>query len=182
MNPNRRDGELPASDSAGAGRRVLWTCTSFGVLALICIVVFFVVRHDRHESADPGGHVLTWISGIVGSIPHNSVVIDQRFAEPIQEACDGNEASRGWSDVVAEVDFRSNEPPDILISGISSNLGVQHWRQTSNTSSNGAPAGRWDRDLPNGEAATTQLIRLANHVEWQLTATAPPVGKPATGC
>lgn len=174
-------GASAANARSDQGRR--WTpiaVASVGAVA-VAVVLGLLIWRPWGGTGDPGGRILAQLKPVAYALPPGSHVNYRHLVEPHQDSCDGNPATRGWSQVVAQTNFDWSGSPQQLVDIIKSRMQALGW-SFSPATDNGLPAGQWTKTLTGGTTAGTALGVEAGGSAWTLLAIAPPVGRPAAGC
>jgi hypothetical protein len=181
--------------SLGVRRRRV---TAFGALILVLVIASTWWAVGRSSSGDPRGQVLNqlvpaatalpdygtprlpWVSAIGMSAigPNGSYVIKM---EPHTDSCDGVASTRGWSDVTLQAGFHWRGTPSSLFLYVDRRLGAIGWHRVPlNRGSD--PQAMWWLLLKNGKEARASLFLASPKYPWEFVATAPPIGRAASGC
>lgn len=136
---------------------------------------------------DPGGVALQLLRTVRAAVPAGAQLLaGEQASEPRWSSCDGDAATGGWSDAAVSFDFRTDIALDAVVSGASSALADAGWTAAGVEETPLGPSATWRRTLADGRTAEAVLSRSTRSASadayWDLTAFAPPVGRPARGC
>jgi hypothetical protein len=180
-------GEEPATRSGHPFRAVI-----IGLVAVVLIAggTWLFVRNEA--SGDPGGKVLSQLVPAASALPgYGTPRLPWTSApsmsgpyliksEPRQDSCDGMAGTQGWSQVVVQAGFDWPGTPDGLFSSVGEHLHALGWKRVSIRDPTDSEA-IWLKRLTNGSKAEANLSPEGES-HWEFVATAPPVGKAASGC
>lgn len=169
--PHRRSSKRPISRRLVVGIAV-------AILVFASVLVFWVFRGGN---PDPGSQILRQVASIRSAVPHGVVINYANLDEPRIDSCDGIPSTRGWSDVVAQINFNWSGSPSALVASVNQHLIDVGWVDFEAESNNGQPGGAWQKRLTNRTTARAQLS-VEPLGSWTLFASAPPVGKRVSGC
>ena len=187
----------PVRDEEPSAHRVhRFRALIIGLVAAVLIAsgAWLFVRNEA--SGDPGGKVLGQLVPAASALPGYSTPslpwastpsLSHPYiikSEPRQDSCDGMPGTQGWSQVVVQAEFDWTGTPDGLFSLVGEHLDALQWNRVSiRNPTFSAPEAIWSKRLTNGSTATVMLsLDVVGQPHWGFVATAPPVGKAASGC
>lgn len=139
----------------------------------------------RHQGGDPGGVRQKSLRSISVALPSEALVQHHSAGGPIRDSCDGQPGTEGWSLVSNNYQFTSARSAEAVITTAQAGLKGAGWTQTSAITSP-APLVVWTKTVSEGVVAHAQLSigspGSRGPSYWDLGATAPPAGTPASGC
>jgi hypothetical protein len=158
------------------------------VVAVIGLVVLLVVggvafriAQSGPSGGDPGGRILSQLKPTSVAVPPTAPIGYANYVEPRMDSCDGRAGTQGWGDAVVQIYFQWNGSPSALLSYANGRLSQLGWGAFRLQTQNGIPGGDWIKQLNNGSVAQVRL-GAESYGGWTLFATAPPVGRRASGC
>lgn len=171
--PHRGDRLAPGGNSAVIALLFVGLFVVVGVVA--------VVRHEtsQHAGGDPGGRIMAVLREAKAAVPEGAHVLLLQDDGPHWDSCDGRDGTFGWDDVTYYVRFTSDMPAPEVFRAADAALLVEGWTRTGG---DGNAFGSWS---PAGTRLAGAEARLSYDVQsrvWGLIATAPPVGRPSSGC
>jgi hypothetical protein len=163
-----------------------------GVLLVVLIIAGWILFARATASGDPGGKVIKQLIPAASALPGYGTpslpwTVEPSLSksyllkiEPQRDSCDGIAGTQGWSQVVLQAAFRWPGTSQALMARVGARLVALGWRQA--IAPDEVQAG-WMKRLDNGSTATAMLnLSPLGPPSWEFVATAPPVGKPASGC
>ena len=168
---------LPPAKSRRPQARVIAVGCALALTAFIALLIWSL----RAGSGDPGGRILAQLKPVGYTLPAGAAVNYRQMFEPHQDSCDGNPATKGWSQVVSQTNFQWSGTPSRLIAMINTRMQNLGWT-FSPASGNGQPGGEWTKTLTGGTTADATLTAEPGGSTWTLIALAPPVGRAVSGC
>jgi hypothetical protein len=153
------------------------------VLSVAAGVAWFFLAPAMAASGDPQGRRLKQLQQTADAIPSNVHVLYRHDLEPHQDSCDGRPETRGWGDVVVQVHFSSAQSATSVADRADQLLSGRGWARVIAFNDTDGTESVWRKNLDDGSPATVLLSKsqFASD-EWTLYASAPPVGKAASGC
>ena len=154
------------------------------VLAVVVVAAGVGVwwRLASSPTGDPGGKVMAQLVPVISTVPEKASTKYVWRLEPHQDSCDGIVSTRGWSQVVLQIGFTWRRSPLALFTVMNTRLVTLGWRHTTKTQVAFPLEYLWTKKLTNGTGARLTVDREYPASNWQLDATAPPVGKAVSGC
>jgi hypothetical protein len=161
-------------------RRPVVVVTGIVVLLVVGAVAFWIARSGP-SSGDPGGRILSQLKSTSLAVPPTAVIGYANYVEPRMDSCDGIAGTQGWDDVIVQIYFQWSGSSSSLLSYAKDRLSKLGWGAFKVEIQNGVPGGGWIKQLGNGSVAQVQL-GAESYGGWTLWATAPPIGRQASGC
>ena len=171
--------------------------TAIGALIAVLVTASTWWAVGRSSSGDPGGQVLNQLAAAATALPgygtprlpwvsalgtanglNDSYVIKM---EPHTDSCDGIAATQGWSDVVLQAGFHWRGTSSSLFLYVDRRLEAMGWHRVP-IKRGGNSQAMWWLTLKSGKQARASLDRVTPKYPWEFVATAPPIGKIASGC
>ena len=152
-----------------------------GICALVA-ALSWVLIDSRSANGDPGGRVLAQVAPVRSAIPTGLKIIGSHYWEPTMTSCDGDPKTKGWSPVVAQIDFSAQEPAAVLVLNVTKNLVGAGWSSIKYGTENDKPSVTLSKRLIHGRLARAHLSKDVVGDSWTLVAMAPPVGREASNC
>jgi hypothetical protein len=151
------------------------------VVVLVAGGVAFWITRSGPSGGDPGGRILSQLKPTSLAVPLTAVTGYANYVEPRMDSCDGRPGTQGWDDVVVQIYFQWSGDSSSLLSYAKDRLSKLGWGAFKVQAQNGVPGGDWIKQLSNGSVAQVQL-GAEPYGGWTLFATAPPIGRRASGC
>lgn len=132
-----------------------------------------------------GGSLGSLHSLVLRSLPSDAKVtkVSTSDAHWVSHGCDG---SYGWSPIIVDVHFASNEPPTEVLAhanAIFANEGWTRWHQAAGFLSDGTAGVIWTKSpLDTTTASMVDGGSSSQPGKWSVDATVPPQGKAVQGC
>jgi len=148
------------------------------VLATAGVIAWgFTHGSGRLPGGDPGGRILAQLAPVAGAVPEGVKLNRREFDEPFVDYCDET-STRGWTLPTARVNFDWTGAPQEAINLVGQRMQVLGWTLAPGLNQGFlSPVQSWTKRLTEGKVATATLQRTPAPGKWNLTATAPPVGK-----
>lgn len=86
---------------------------------------------------DSGRRRLEALSSVSIALPKNAQIHLRTVADPHWDSCDGRQGTFGWSDVVVDYQFTTNEGGSGVVNTAASTLTSHGWRVTKQTNAGG---------------------------------------------
>ena len=170
-NPHTREGRL-------WGRQAVIVVVAVAVV----VVILLLIGRSRAGTGDPGGRILAQIAPAATAVPTGVKLNYENRDEPHMDSCDGRSSTRGWGDVVVQVNFDWSGSPQQVLMTVDQNLQARGWTRTLGGQLNFEPAQSWEKQLSNRTTAGASLSSEPDGKTWTLLAEALPEGKRASGC
>ena len=177
----------PAKDAPGTPppKRSQLAWLAGGLAVVLAGIAFAAALGLRHPGGDPGGVRQKALRSISVGLPSDARVQHHSAGGPIRDSCDGRPGTEGWSPVSNDYQFTSTRSAEAVIATAQARLKGAGWTQTAAITSP-APLVMWTKTVSEGVVAHAQLSVGSPGPKgpsyWDLGATAPPDGTPASGC
>ena len=164
-------------------RSTLWPGLLLVVLVGLTGTVWASLR-SNHEDPDPGGRILNALQSVRRAVPPGADVTLRQQNGSTWDSCDGRTATFGWSNLTADVEFRSRKAPRLLLDDADKALRAAGWQYANAQDSPLGPGARWTRTVAGSTQASAILSPATggNGTYWKLQALAPPLGQRTQGC
>jgi hypothetical protein len=149
-----------------------------GALLLVAAGVVIVHVREHHAGGDPGGRIMAVLTNAEVAIPPGAEIAYRHDEGPHWDSCDGRDGTYGWDDVVFQVHFSSTLSASEIVAGADGALLAKGWSRSG--LADGPTQWIWGTQQ-RSVGAQAQLTRDPDG-KWTLYATAPPVGRRASGC
>lgn len=157
-----------------------------GGLFAVGLVAAWAMAAITHGTPDPGGRSFARLQTTLTALPRDAQVILQQANEPQWTSCDGRAGTSGWTDVTISTQFRTHESPAELVAAAGRRLAAAGWSGRRPLDSPLGSGAMWSHLVADGARATVSLTPATmgggTAPFWDLTAVAPPRGRPASGC
>ena len=112
---------------------------------------------SHHGDPDPGGQILNALQSVRRAVPPSADVTLRQQNGSTWDSCDGRAGTFGWSDLTADVEFRSRKAPRLLVDDADKALRAAGWQYASAQDSPLGPSARWTRTVAGSTQASVIL-------------------------
>lgn len=176
----------PAGVKPGKRRQRAWLAGGSAVvvagMATTATLAFW------HPGGDPGGIRRQTLRSVSVAVPRDAKVQSHSVGRPIWDSCDGRPGTQGWSDVVDAYQFTSARSAATVVAGAEASMKIAGWTLRSNPATPLGPSAMWTKTV-SGNVVAQALLAVGTRGPnrhslsyWNLTASAPPAGRRASGC
>jgi len=172
----------------GKRKRFAWLagCLAIAGIAIAAMLAFW---HPGGEpGGDPGGVRQQMLRSISVAIPGNAKIQAHTVGGPTWDTCGGRPGTQGWTDVVEFYQFTSAHPAATVVAGAKASMRIAGWKLISTSTTPLGSLVMWTKTVQGNvvaEAALSVGTRGPNRHSpsyWDLTGSAPPAGRRASGC
>ncbi len=120
---------------------------------------------------------------VASVVPDDAHIEYEHLDEPRWDTCDGQASTAGWDAVVVQAHFTSRSPRSEVLRHADSALASGGWSEIGEGPDGPGLSASWSKS--GSPEATGAIVSLSDNTPdgaWTLTATAPPIGRPVTGC
>lgn len=180
-----------ANHAGGQAGQAEAACLAGGELGC-CRIAITATLAFRHPGGDPGGDPRgvrrQTLRSISVAVPSDAKVQSHSAGGPIWDSCDGRPGTQGWSDVINAFQFTSARSAATVVANAEATMKIAGWTLISTPSTPLGPSARWTKPV-SGNVVAQALLAVGTRGPnrhspsyWDLTASAPPAGRRASGC
>ena len=182
---------VPTTRGVKPARRKQRAWLAGGLAVAVAGIAITATLAFRHPGGDPGGDPRgvrqQTLRSVSVAVPRGAKVQSHSVGRPIWDSCDGRPGTQGWSDVVDAYQFTSARSAATVVANAEATMNAG-WTLISTPSTPLGPSARWTKPV-SGNVVAQALLAVGTRGPnrhspsyWDLTASAPPAGRRASGC